>query len=86
MRSNSTIHVASLTITLSGETNTWASVVINGKMYGGDVGSPDVYWSEKREHFRNPETWIDDSLLIGLYQLSEEDMEEVVQAIGFAMM
>jgi hypothetical protein len=86
MHAPTTIQVASLTITLDHWADTWASVRINGRTYAGDVICPAAYWSDKEARYENADCWIDDSLLTGLYQLPEVHFEEVIQAIGSAMM
>jgi hypothetical protein len=68
---------AGLTITLTGETRTFATVTIDGREYTGEVGNP-VGWD-------SPDQWIDWSLLHGIYKLSDVDFAEVCGALADAM-
>ncbi len=77
MRSDTIIEAADLTITLTGETNTYATVTIDGREYDGEVGSPVGKDS--------PDQWIDWSLLRGMYKLSDADFTAVCNALSDAM-
>jgi hypothetical protein len=77
MRNDTIIHVADLTITLTGETRTFASVIIGGREYRGEVGNPVGTDA--------PDQWIDWSLLQGLYTLTGADFIEVCGAIASEM-
>lgn len=77
MRNDTTFTVSDITITLTGETRTFATVTIEGVEYTGEVGSPVGKDS--------PDQWIDWSLLRGLYKLSDADFREVCAAIGNEM-
>jgi|GEM_PF-2915631 len=77
MRNDTIIEAAGLTITLSGETNTFASVTIDGREYSGEVGNP-VGWDL-------PDQWIEWSLLRGMYKLSDADFTTVCNALSDAM-
>ena len=77
MRSDTIIEAADLTITLTGETNTFASVTIDGREYTGEVGNP--------VGCNAPDQWIDWSLLRGLYKLSDADFTTVCNALSDAM-
>jgi hypothetical protein len=68
---------AGLTITLTGETRTFATVTIDGREYTGEVGNPVGCDS--------PDQWIDWSLLHGMYRLSSNDFTEVCNALSDAM-
>ena len=74
---NTTINAADLTITLSGEERTFATVTINGVEYTGEVGNPVGKDS--------PDAWMDYSLLRGLYTLTDADFREVCGAIAAEM-
>ena len=78
MRNDTIIEAAGLTITLTGETNTFASVTIDGREYTGEVGNPIGRES-------SPEQWMDYSLLRGLYNLTDEAIAEVCDAIAAEM-
>ncbi len=77
MRDDKYIYLDNLTIILTGETRTTASITINGKVYQGEVGSP---------RGTQPEDWIEHSLMVGLYRLSIEDYIEAICALEGAMM
>jgi hypothetical protein len=77
MRNDTIIEAAGLTIMLTGETNTFASVTIDGREYTGEVGNP-VGWD-------SPDQWIDWSLLRGMYKLSDADFTAVCHALSDAM-
>ena len=77
MRNDTIISVAGLTFTLQGETNTFATVTIDGREYEGEVGSPVGR--------NSPEDWIDESLLWGLWKLSDADFTAVIKALAFSM-
>ena len=77
MRNDTTIQAAGYLITLSGETRTFATIVIKGRTYTGEVGSP------VGKLF--PEQWIDNSLIRGLYQLPEYAFLSVYDAIANEM-
>ena len=78
MRNDTIMQLNNLTIILTGETRTTASIIINKKVYQGEVGNPCGK--------ANPEDWIERSLMVGLYQLSDEDFVEAIYAIEGAMM
>ena len=77
MRNATTINAADLTIILTGETRTFATVTIGGIEYTGEVGNP--------EGKDSPDQWMDYSLLRGLYNLTEADYTEVCNAIAAEM-
>ena len=77
MRNDTIITAADLTITLTGETRTFASVIIGGREYTGEVGNPAGTDA--------PDQWIDWDLLDGLYTLSSSDFTEVCRAISAEM-
>jgi len=77
MTTDTIIEAAGLTITLTGETRTFATVTIDGREYTGEVGNP-VGWD-------SPDQWIDWSLLHGMYKLSAADFTEVCDALADAM-
>jgi hypothetical protein len=78
MRNDTIIHAADLTIILTGETRTIATVTIGGRKYSGEVGNPIGRES-------SPEQWMDHSLLRGLYNLTDEALAEVCDAIAAGM-
>lgn len=78
MRNATTIHAADLTIILTGETRTFATVTIGGIEYTGEVGNPIGRESA-------PEQWMDYSLLRGLYNLTDAALAEVCDAIAAEM-
>jgi hypothetical protein len=77
MRNDTIIEAAGLTITLTGETNTFASVTIDGREYTGEVGNPVGKF--------HPRTWISRDLYKGLCHLDEADFCKVVRALSDAM-
>ena len=78
MRNDTIIHAADLTIILTGETRTIATVTIGGIEYTGEVGNPIGRES-------SPEQWMDYSLLRGFYNLTDEALAEVCDAIAAGM-
>ena len=77
MRNDTTIQAAGLTITITGETRTFATVTIDGREYSGEIGNPVGTFQ--------PDHWIDWSLLEGLYRLNSNDFAEVYNALSDAM-
>ena len=77
MRNDTIITAADLTITLTGETRTFATVIIGGREYTGEVGNPAGTDA--------PDQWIDWSLLHGLYTLTDAEFSEVCGAISAEM-
>jgi len=77
MRNDTTIQAAGLTITLTGETRTFASVTIDGREYTGEIGS--------RIDCNAPDQWISWELLEGMYRLNSNDFTEVCDALSGAM-
>ena len=77
MRNDTHINVAGFIITLSGEERTFATVIIGGREYSGEIGNP----------FKggDPDTWIERSLMVGLWKLCDADFHEVIHAIESAM-
>ena len=78
MRNDTIIHAADLTIILTGETRTIATVTIGGRKYSGEVGNPIGRES-------SPEQWMDYSLLRGFYNQTDEALAEVCDAIAAGM-
>ncbi len=72
------INIAHVTITLTGETRTTATLCIGERTYVGEVGNPNGK--------ANPEDWIERSLMVGLYHLSDEAYVEAIYAIESEMM
>jgi hypothetical protein len=77
MTTDTITEAAGLTITLTGETRTFATVIIEGREYTGEVGNP--------VDCDSPDHWIDWSLLEGMYKLSAADFTEVCNALADAM-
>jgi len=77
MRNDTTIQAAGLTITLTGETRTFATVYIDCKEYTGEIGNPVGTFQ--------PDHWISWELLEGLYRLPSNDFTEVCNALSDAM-
>ena len=73
MRNDTIIQAAGLTIRLSGETRTYATVVIDGRTYTGEIGNPAGKDS--------PDAWMDYSIMRGLYTLPEHAFLRVIEAI-----
>ena len=77
MRNDTIIQSAGLTIRLTGETRTYATVVIDGRTYTGEIGNPAGKDS--------PAQWMDYSIMRGLYTLPEHDFVAVCGAIAAEM-
>jgi hypothetical protein len=77
MTTDTITEAAGLTITLTGETRTFATVTIDGREYTGEIGT--------RIDTNAPDQWIDWSLLEGMYRLSAADFTAVCDALSDAM-
>lgn len=81
MRNDTILKVAGHTITLSGETRTYATLTIYSREYTGEVGNP----IHPMGYWMGPEQWLDDDLLDALYRLPCETRERIIDALGDAM-
>jgi len=77
MRNDTIIQAAGLSIKLTGETRTSATVIIGGSEYSGEIGNPVGRHA--------PDQWIEGALLQGLYTLTDGEFIEVCRAISAEM-
>jgi len=77
VRNDTTMQVAGLIITLTGETRTFATVSIDCKEYTGEIGNPVGTFHHS--------DWISPELYKGLCRLDEADFYKVCRALSDAM-